>query len=144
VVIKSQLVPDLNKGDMMVCLKAESTIQSPPTNDVINIDGYTQPVAASASVEYVMGFANSQQCPTNQTRFKLLLKAQAGQWVMERRQMKAVGGDQSSLVPTYYAQCQAEKNTGNWAQGQTPQTDSCYRTAVDFTTLSNYQVLTIF
>ena len=122
----------------MVCLKAESTIQSPPTNDVINIDGYTQPAAASASVEYVMGFANSQQCPTNQTRFKLLLKAQAGQWVMERIRHMKQGGDK--LLPTYYAECQAEKGTGNWAQGQTPQTDSCYQTAVDFTTLSNFQV----
>ena len=141
VVIRSPQVPDLNKGDVMVCLKAESTIQPPSTSDAINIDGYTQPPSASATVEYVMGFANSQQCPTNQTRFKLLLKAQAGDWVMERRnQGQAGGGDENLKLPVYYTQCQAEKMTGNWAKGQTPQTDSCYRTAVDFTTLSNYQV----
>ena len=71
-----------------------------------------------------------RQCPTDQFRFKLGIKASAGDWVMERR---------SNSTAWPYKECEAQRNSPNWANGIVPQTEACYRTAVDFTTLSNYQ-----
>lgn len=66
----------------------------------------------------------------------MTIKAAAGQWVIDRR----AGSSSSVYRPAYYAECDAEaKNSENWASGLVPQTDACYRTALDFTSLSAYQ-----
>lgn len=70
------------------------------------------------------------QCPTDQFRFKMGIKASAGNWVIKRR-------NEAKLSP--FKECEMEKKTQNWAPGIIPQTESCYRSALDFTTLSNYQ-----
>lgn len=73
---------------------------------------------------------NTFQCPTDKFRFKAGIKASAGDWVMEKR-------NQAHISP--YKDCETEKKSQNWAPGIIPQTESCYRTALDFTTLTNYQ-----
>lgn len=57
------------------------------------------------------------------------MKASAAQEVMERR----------AKAETWpYKECEAEKSV-DWASGIVPQTEACYRAALDFTTLTNYQ-----
>ena len=58
------------------------------------------------------------------------VKAAAGNWVIQRR-------NEAKHWP--YKECEAEKTSKNWAPGIVPQTDACYRSALDFTTLSHYQ-----
>ncbi|XP_046463734.1 uncharacterized protein LOC124209680 [Daphnia pulex] len=122
--------PQLNiPKDFLICLKAESTFQPTPV-DVIDISSYTQPPVAQGSIEYVMGdVSSSTQCPTDQFRFKMGIKASAGSWVMQRRSA-------ANIWP--YKECEREKKNQNWAPGIVPQTEACYRAALDFTTLSNY------
>lgn len=57
------------------------------------------------------------------------IKASAGSWVMQRRSA-------ANIWP--YKECEREKKNQNWAPGIVPQTEACYRAALDFTTLSNY------
>lgn len=57
------------------------------------------------------------------------IKASAGSWVIQRR-------NEASSWP--YKDCDQEKKSQNWAPGIIPQTEECYRAALDFTTLSNY------
>ena len=135
-VLRSPLIN--TQRDVVICLKAESTFQAAPA-DPIDISSYTAPPTAQGSIEFVMGDVSSiNQCPTDQFRFKMGLKASAGPWVMERR--TGVADDR----PVYYTECEMEASKngadgGVWAAGLVPQTDSCYRTALDFTSLSNYQ-----
>lgn len=115
--------------DFMICLKADSVFQPTPA-DIIDISGYNQPPVAQGSIEYVMGdVSSSSQCPTDQFRFKMGIKASAGHWVMQRR-------NEANIWP--YKECDIEKKSQNWAPGIVPQTEACYHTALDFTTLSNY------
>ena len=146
-VLKSPLIGN-GQRDLMVCLKADSTFQSAPSSDPIDISGYAQPPSASGSVEYVQGevsSGSSNQCPTDQFRFKVGLKASAGHWVLDRRDggsYAAAASGRISSRPTYYAECDAEKKDARqiWAAGLVPQTDACYKAALDFTTLTAYQV----
>ena len=45
--------------------------------------------------------------------------------------------DQSLAWP--YKQCKEERDSQIWAGGMTPQTYACYKSALDFTTLSKYE-----
>ncbi len=99
-VLRSPLIN--TQRDVVICLKAESTFQAAPA-DPIDISSYTAPPTAQGSIEFVMGDASSiNQCPTDQFRFKMGLKASAGPWVMERR--TGVSDDR----PAYYTECEME------------------------------------
>jgi hypothetical protein len=39
-----------------------------------------------------------------------------------------------------YKECQAEMRSSNWVAGIIPQTEACYRSALDFTSLTNYNI----
>lgn len=58
------------------------------------------------------------------------VKASAGSWVIKRR-------NEANVSP--YKECEMEKKSKNWAPGIVPQTEACYKAALDFTSLSNYQ-----
>ena len=70
------------------------------------------------------------QCPTDQCRTKIGMKAAAAEDVIERR---------TKAEKWPYKECEAEKKTPDWASGIVPQTEACYRAALDFTTLTNHQ-----
>lgn len=130
--------------DVMICLKADGNFMASPT-DMIDISGYSHPPNAQGNIDYVMGEVNQVnqvvllyilclklirrllQCPTDQFRLKVNIKASADISVMQRR-------DEAKQYP--YKECKAEKK--NWAPGITPQTDACYKAALDFTTLTDY------
>jgi len=71
------------------------------------------------------------KCPTNQFRFKTAIEAKAGDWVMQRR-------EGANSWP--YNECKQQQMAKNWANGMIPQTEACYRAALDFTTLSDYKM----
>ena len=70
------------------------------------------------------------QCPKNQFRLKVNIKASAGDWVVQRR-------NEASAWP--YRQCQEQRSSSDWMTVP-PKTEACHRSALDFTSLSNYSV----
>lgn len=60
----------------------------------------------------------------------MTIKAAAGNWVIQKR-------DEAKVPP--FSECEEEKRSNNWAPGIIPQTDACYKAALEFTTLSHYQ-----
>jgi len=123
-------MPFLKLGKWMMCLKADGNMPTIET-DWMDISGYEKPPSAYGSVDCTMGEVKDfNQCPADQIRIKANIKASAGDWVMDRR-------DQSLAWP--YKQCKEERDSQIWAGGMTPQTYACYKSALDFTTLSKYE-----